>query len=192
MIRILSTLTAICFVLFLSGCAAVIVGGATLGAVSVAEDERPVGVQVDDTKNQGKISYALSSTPEISDHANINVYVNNGTALLTGQAPSERIIKQAEEIVRKSATLKKIHNQIRLGKPIAITTKAHDAWLSSKVQANLYGTKDVNAFQMEVIVEDSEVFLMGQVSNTQAEKAVDIARHVGGVIKVINAFEIVR
>lgn len=175
----------------LSGCAAIVLGGATVGAVSMAEDKRPVAVQIDDTTWQGKIAWALKDAPEVDDHCNINVYVNNGTVLLTGQAPTEILKKQAEELARKSSPATKIHNQIRIAEPTAITTRAHDAWLSSKVQAKLYGTKEVNAFQMEIIIEDSEVFLMGQVTSLQAQKAVEIARNVGGVVKVVNAFEII-
>lgn len=189
MLRYLITIAVFCSTL--SGCAAVVLGGATVGAVSMAEDKRDVAVQVDDTKMQGKISWAITNNKALNDQTNINAYVNNGIVLLTGQAPTDQLIQQAEQLVKEVVAPRKIHNQIRLSEPTAITTKAHDAWLFSKVQAKLYGTKDVNAFQMEIVVEDSEVFLLGQVTSLQAEKAVDIARNVGGVIKVINAFEIV-
>jgi len=42
---------------------------------------------------------------------------------------------------------------------------------------------------IRVITENGEVFLMGLVTELEADKAVEIARHVNGVSRVIKAFE---
>ena len=47
--------------------------------------------------------------------------------------------------------------------------------------------KDMN--DIKVITENAEVFLMGLVKESQANKAVDIARNISGVSRVYKAFE---
>lgn len=184
------TLIAAFIVSQLQGCAAVVVGGAAVGAVTASEDNRTIGTQLDDTTFSSKISSAISKVPALDEHAHINVNVYNGIALLTGQAPTRNMIEQAEKTAREAAPIKSVHNQIRLGNPTAVTTRAHDLWLSSKVNANLLAEKGVDGFEISVIVEDSEVFLMGIVSSTTANRAIEIVRNISGVVKVVNAFEI--
>jgi len=54
----------------------------------------------------------------------------------------------------------------------------------------LLGDKEVSALNIRVVTENGEVFLMGIVSELEADKAVEVARHVNGVSRVIKAFEI--
>ena len=42
---------------------------------------------------------------------------------------------------------------------------------------------------IKVVTENAEVFLMGLVQGPEADKAVEIARHVEGVSRVVKAFE---
>ena len=49
----------------------------------------------------------------------------------------------------------------------------------------------VPALQVSVVVQDSEVFLMGRLTNAEANAAVDIARNITGVARVVRAFEII-
>ena len=50
--------------------------------------------------------------------------------------------------------------------------------------------KRIDGLHVKVVVEDSEVFLMGLVSNNEANIAVDIARNTKGVVKVVKVFEL--
>ena len=172
----------------LQGCAAVVVG-AGVGAASVAHDRRTLGTQVDDKTMAGRVVSKLNDNPEIKDDANINVHVYNGVALLYGQAPSETLKQQAYQAAAGVKHLKKIHNLIRINAPIATTTAANDIWLASKVRAQLLADKRIDGLHISVTVEDSEVFLMGLVNNQEADTAVDIARNVNGVARVVKAFE---
>lgn len=49
-------------------------------------------------------------------------------------------------------------------------------------------SNQVKATDIKVFTENGEVFLMGTVTGEQAEAAVDIARNVGKVKKVIKVF----
>lgn len=181
--------TAVLLTSQLQGCAAVLVGG-TVGAATVAEDNRTLGNQIDDATIKQKIASAFRREDGFKDaHLRVNVY--NGVALLTGQAPTEGLKEQAKKIASTFPNLKKVHNQVRVANPTAASVRAYDVWLASKVRALLLADERINSLKMDVIVEDSEVFLMGIVSQQQADIAIDVARNIDGVIKVINAFEVI-
>lgn len=174
----------------LSGCAVVAVGAVSATAVSVSNDRRTAGTQLDDFNAQNTASRLIGKQDTLTEAANIEVTVYNKVALLTGQAPSQADIKLAEEQVRSIAYISKIHNQIRVGQPIATSSELYDRWLATKIRTKILASDNVPTSQISIVVEDSEVFLMGLVTNQEATAAVDIARHVDGVSRVIRAFEI--
>jgi osmotically-inducible protein OsmY len=174
--------------LLVQGCAGLIIG-AGVGAASVAHDRRTIGTQVDDTTTAGRISIAMSKDTAINEQTNISVQVFNGTALLVGQAPTQALIQQAEKLASSVKNIKKLHNQIRLGSPIPASVVANDTWLASKIKTKLIADKRIDGLQIEIEVENGEVFLMGLVSEQESIIAVDIARNINGVKQVIKAFE---
>jgi osmotically-inducible protein OsmY len=48
---------------------------------------------------------------------------------------------------------------------------------------------NISGTNIKVVTENSEVFLMGLVEQNEGNKAVDIARNISGVAKVIKVFE---
>ncbi|MCW8106985.1 BON domain-containing protein [Alteromonas ponticola] len=173
------------------GCAVVAVGAAGVAA-KVATDRRTVGTQLDDQTSEGKVAYNWSQNDSLKELANLQVDVYNGVALLTGQAPSAALIQEALKAAQNVESLNKIHNQIRVGEPIAATTQANDIWLASKVRTKLLTDDRIPALQVKVVVQDSEVFLLGRVNNQEATSAVEVARNVTGVARVVRAFQIIQ
>ena len=171
----------------LQGCAVLVVG-AGVGAASAAHDRRTLGAQVDDKTAASRISVALSEV-EALKQANITVQVFNGTALLVGQAPNNELIQLAQQAASSVKNIKKLHNQIRLGKPISTGDGANDIWLASKVKTQLLADKRIDGLNIQIEVENGEVFLMGLVNQQEANIAVDIARNIQGVKQVVKAFE---
>lgn len=173
----------------LQGCAAAVVaGGAT--AVTSANDRRTLGAQIDDKNAVLKAQRALADDALTAEGSNINVTSYNGVLLLTGQTRSEQIRQQAQAVVSKIDGVRDVQNQIRLGNNTAMTTRTRDGWISTKVKTQLLADEQVSGLNIKVITENAEVFLMGIVSAQEAAKAVDIARHVDGVARVVQAFEI--
>jgi osmotically-inducible protein OsmY len=174
--------------LLMQGCAGLIIG-AGVGAVSVAHDRRTVGTQVDDKTTAGRLFSAISNDAALKEQASISIQVFNGTALLVGQSPTRELIQQAEKLASTVKNIKKLHNQIRLGSPIPTSAIAHDVWLASKVKTILIADKRIDGLHINIEVENSEVFLMGLVSQQESNIAVDITRNIKGVKQVIKAFE---
>ncbi|MCS4306140.1 osmotically-inducible protein OsmY [Rheinheimera pacifica] len=188
----MNTLKLVCactLLALLQGCAAAVVaGGAT--AVTSANDRRTLGAQIDDKNVVLKATRALSDDASTAEGSNINVTSYNGVLLLTGQTRSEAIRQQAQALVGKIDGVRDVQNQIRLGNNTAMTTRTRDSWISTKVKTQLLADEQVSGLNIKVITENAEVFLMGLVTEQEAAKAVDIARHVDGVSRVVRAFEI--
>lgn len=174
----------------LQGCV-VAVGATGALAAKVANDRRTVGTQLDDQNANRAVAYQWSKSDELKAQANLQVDMYNGVALLTGQAPTQALIDDAVKRAQEVDYLKKIHNQIRIGEPIGAGTQANDIWLASKVRTKIATDERVPVLQVKVVVQDSEVFLMGRLTNAEANAAVDIARNITGVARVVRAFEII-
>ena len=174
----------------LQGCVVAAVGAGAAAAAKVANDRRTVGTQLDDQNAEGKVSFRWAKYDRLKDEANLRVDVYNGVALMTGQAPDRQIIDQAVSEVQQVDYIRKIHNQVRVGPPHGASSQAYDIWLANKIRAKLLANDNVPSMQIKVVVENSEVFLMGRVTNQEATYAVDIARNVDGVKRVVRAFEI--
>jgi osmotically-inducible protein OsmY len=51
--------------------------------------------------------------------------------------------------------------------------------------------ESVPLLKLDLIVEDSEVFIMGRLTKREATAAVNVARNVQGVVKVVRVMELV-
>ncbi|NQY62157.1 MAG: BON domain-containing protein [Alteromonadaceae bacterium] len=178
----------------LQGCIAAavvtIVGGAT-----VANDQRSLGNQIDDQKIEIVAHNELAKEQNLVDNTNLQVVSVNGSVLIVGQAPNTYLRDHAIKTLNKVSGIVQIHNQIRIGNIVSIATRTNDIWLTSKVKAALIA-KDgllnkggLDSSNVKVITENGEVFLMGLMTKTDANIAVDIARNVGGVNRVFKIFE---
>lgn len=174
--------------LLLQACAAAVVAGGA-SAVTSASDRRTLGSQIDDSSIVVKAERALEANKTLDEQAHINVNSYNGILLLTGQAPSQDLVDTASQLVQGIQGIKDVQNQIRIGNPISFTTRSRDSWITTRVKSLLVADKEISALNIKVITESGEVFLMGLVSSSEADKAVEIARHVNGVSRVIKAFE---
>ncbi|MFK5131398.1 BON domain-containing protein, partial [Glaesserella parasuis] len=61
-----------------------------------------------------------------------------------------------------------------------------------KIKSKLFVNGSVKATDVKVITENGEVFLMGNLSSSQADAAANVARHVDGVVKVVKVFTYVQ
>lgn len=168
-----------------------VAAGAAGTAATSATDRRTLGTQIDDKTTTSRINNALSSIPGIDDDAAISVHVYNGQVLLTGQAREMSIINMAQEKTSKVDNVVKVHNQIRLGEPIPATSTMHDIWLGTKIRTLMSANERVPLLKLDLIVEDSEVFIMGMLTREEATAAVEVARNVSGVTKVVRVLELI-
>lgn len=175
-------------VITLQGCVAAalvsVAGGATM-----ANDKRSVGNQIDDQLIEIDAHSRLAKHTGLSDNANLQVISLNGSVLVIGQAPNAFLHDLAIKTLTGLEGVVQLHDQIRIGHTTSITTRSNDIWLTSKVKTALLTSKEVRGINIKVITENAEVFLMGLVSKQEAGQAVEIARNISGVNRVLKAFE---
>jgi osmotically-inducible protein OsmY len=182
----------IIFVAFMqTGCALVTVGTVGAAATASATDRRTVGTQIDDKTTQSRVRSAINDIPLIKDNAAVTVNVYNGQVLLTGQAPMQAMIIEVAKGATAVQNVTKVHNQVRLGSPIPATSTMNDVWLASKIKTIMLADERIPLFKLVLVVEDSEVFIMGLLTKAEAAAAVDAARNVDGVLKVIRVMELI-
>ena len=179
------SLIVISTVLLLQGCAAAVVAG-TAGAVTSANDRRTIGSQIDDNNIEIKSSIAISENERLHKFANVNVISVNGIVLMIGQVANQEMKNEAQRAIEGVDGIRKIHNQIRISSNIGMSTQTHDSWLTSKVKTQLLTTENISSNNIKVVTENGEVFLMGLVSNTEANLAVEVARNVSGVERAVS------
>jgi len=172
----------------LSACAPIIVGGAVLGGTLMATDRRTSGAQIDDQAIELKSMNRVREV--IGDRGHVAAVSYNRVVLLTGEVQSEADKAGVEQAVQRVDNVKSIVNELEVMGASSITSRSNDAILSSKVKATFVDAKDLFANAFKVHTERGVVYLMGRVTEREANRATELARSVGGVQKVVLVFEI--
>ena len=171
----------------MAGCAAVAVGGAAVGT-SVALDRRTAGVYVSDQEIELRALTRLRETfPQKSDNISATSY--NRQVLLTGQVPDEATRARATEVVKVIPDVRTVFNELTVSGITSLTSDANDVAITSQVKARMLRDENVPATKIKVVTEAGVVYLMGLVSQSEAEAATNIARTTSGVTKVVTLFE---
>ncbi len=172
----------------LQGCAVATVVAVTAGATMVA-DRRSFSKQIDDQSIEFIAHNELNKKKALSKNTNLHVISMNGTVLVIGQAPNTYLRDLAIKTIQDVPDIVTIHNQVRISSTTAITTQSNDIWITSKVKSALLANSEVNAKDVKVVTENSEVFLLGLVTKKEADIVVEITRNINGVSRVFKAFE---
>ena len=171
----------------LAGCAPLLVGGAMVGGAMMFVDRRTSGAQVEDQAIELK---AASRVRELALPANVNVTSYNRLVLITGEVPREADKVAVEQVVTKVEAVRSVVNDLAIGEPSGVGSRASDSVISGKVKASFVDAKDLQAQAAKVVTERGVVYLMGRVTEREATRFADVARSVDGVKKVVRVFEI--
>ncbi|MBI3533629.1 MAG: BON domain-containing protein [Burkholderiales bacterium] len=172
----------------LSACAPVIVGGAVAGSL-VAVDRRTSGAQLED---EGIELRAASRIQEnLGDRVHINITSYNRQVLLTGEVPSAQDKQLAEQVVSRVENVRTIVNELGVMGNTSFTQRSSDSLTTGKVKAGLVDARDLYASAYKVVTERGVTYLMGRVTQREADRGTDVARSTSGVQKVVRIFEII-
>lgn len=188
--KIIAPCLIICSLL-LTGCETLIIAGAASGAMA-AQDRRDLKTQIEDEKTELKTLSSLFDNDEVWSGTNINVISYNNVILVVGQAPTATLKQKATSEIKAITKDKKVYNQIKIAAPVSFMARRNDEYLTTKVKSSMLFTSDFPSSKIKVVTENAEVFLLGLVTETESDKAVEIARNVSGVKKVVKVFEIIQ
>ncbi|MBI1990116.1 MAG: BON domain-containing protein [Betaproteobacteria bacterium] len=183
--RNLRLLALLIIIPLLHGCAAAVIGGAGT-AVIVGEDRRTVGTVAED---EGIELKAASRIRERFRDPHVNVTSYNRMVLLTGEAPDAATRSEIEKVARAVENVRGVHNEIAVSGNTALSARANDSYLTSKVKARFIDQQKFNVLHVKVVTEANVVYLLGLVKRKEADDATEIARTTGGVQKVVKLFD---
>lgn len=170
----------------LSGCVALVAGGAISGTLA-ATDRRTFGAQTEDRAIEVKGGIKLNNVIGSAGHININSF--NRRALLTGEVPDQATRAQAEREVAGIEGVLSVINELEIAGNTSFSSRSNDTMITTKVKASLIDRKDISANSFQVVTERGNVYLQGRVTQREGQIAADIARGVSGVAKVVKVFE---
>lgn len=175
--------------LSLQGCFFVAGAAAGAAAIAVVYDHRTINKILLDADIANQISNRINKVPALSNDSHIAVTVFNHVALLTGETPRLEWKQQAEEIAKTVPGVARVYNQLTIQGPTSSLIQTSDAWITTKIKGEMLATEDLKSGTIKVVTENGVVYLMGIVKRDQADIAVDIARQVSGVQKVVKIFQ---
>lgn len=172
----------------LPACAPVLVGGAVAGGALASVDRRTVGTQVEDQSIELKSAARVRELTGEQAHVNVTSY--NRIVLLTGEVPDAAARSAVEQAISRIEGVRSVVNELAVLGKSTLTARSSDAVLSARVKAGFIDAKDLQAQAVKVTTERGVVHLMGRVTEREAARAVEVARGVPGVQKVVRVFEI--
>jgi osmotically-inducible protein OsmY len=187
--RLTALLGALAASTVLTACAPLLIGGAIVGSSMVATDRRTSGTQIDDQAIELKGVKRVSEA--IGDRGSVSITSYNRIVLITGAVPTEGDKAAVEQSISRIENVRSVVNELGIGIPSSFSGRSNDTLLTSKIKASMVDAKDVQVNAYKVVTERGVVYLMGRVTEREANRAADIARGVSGVQKVVKVFEVV-
>ena len=172
----------------MTACAPFLVAGVA-GSALVATDRRTSGTQLEDETIELRASAKVRDTFGEKVHVNVTSY--NRQVLLTGEVPSERERQAVSAIVEKVENVKSVANELSAMPNASLGSRSNDLVVTGKIKATLIDSRDLFANAFKVVTERNTVYLMGRVTQREADSATALIRNVGGVNKVVRMFEII-
>lgn len=173
----------------LTGCVALLLGGTVVGGSLVATDRRSSGAQVDDE------GIELKSIARVRDvmhsRGNVSVTSYNRLALITGEVPNAADKVAVGDAVAHIDNVRSVVNELEVTASTGFMNHSSDTLVTSKVKASFIEASDLQTNAIKVVTERGIVYLMGRVTEREADRAASVARGVSGVRKVVKVFEIV-
>jgi osmotically-inducible protein OsmY len=171
----------------LSGCAALVVGGAVT-AVAVAEDRRTPGTILDDQTIETRAVLRVKN--RYADQVHVNITSFNKHILISGEAATEAIRSGVEAEVRAVApNAVRIHNEMVVGPQATLLSISNDTRLTALVKSRFVADRRFQANHVKVVTESGTVYLMGLVTRTEGDAAAEVAASTAGVRRVVKLFE---
>jgi osmotically-inducible protein OsmY len=174
----------------LQGCAPAVVTGIAVGA-SVIHDRRDATTVIDDQRIELQAMADHFNDPELNSRSRISATSYNYVVLLTGQAQTDEIRQRSAEKVSRLPKVRRVIDEVSLAPSASLARQSEDTLITSRVKLELTSI-DLPGFdpmRVKVVTEDGIVYLMGLVSAEEADAAVEKARYVPGVKKVVKVFE---
>ena len=173
----------------LTACVPLLIGGAAAGGSLVATDRRTSGAQLEDEGIELRGISRIRSN--IGDRAHINLTSYNRQVLLTGEVPTAQDKALVEQIVARVENVSAVVNELAVMGNSSLTQRSSDALVTGRVKSLLIDAPDLFANSFKVVTERGTTYLMGRVTQREADRGTNVVRATPGVQKVVRIFEVI-
>ncbi|MFM9902059.1 MAG: BON domain-containing protein [Polaromonas sp.] len=185
---VLAACAAVLMTSALTACIPLVAGGVAGGAL-LAADRRTSGAQLED---EGIELRALSRIrSNIGERVHVNLTSYNRQVLLTGEVPNAQDKAAVEQIVSKVENVSGVVNDLEVASASTLGQRSSDTLVTGRVKAALIDARDLQFNAFKVVTERGVVYLMGRVTQREADRATAVARAITDVQKVVRVFEII-
>lgn len=177
----------------LSGCAAVVVGGAAAGA-NVAHDRRTTANFMEDQQIYLKALSIYNEDEALNQVTHIDISVYGKQVLLIGYAQNIEIVNSFSQRVAAIPGVRNVFNEVTVGAAPTLGDGTADSYLTARVKVALFDVKIAGFDPTRVKVSSSQgsVYLMGLLTSTEANAVTEEVRFVSGVKRVVKLFEYIQ
>lgn len=172
----------------LSACAPLMVGGAVMGSL-MATDRRTAGTQLEDEGIE--VRAAMGIRENLGERVHVNVTSYNRQVLLTGEASTAQDKQLIEQVVSKVENVRSVVNEVGVLGNSTLSQRSSDVLVTGRVKGAMLDAKDLLSNSFKVVTERGTTYLMGRVTQREANRATDITRGTNGVQKVVRLLEII-
>ncbi|MDU9390623.1 BON domain-containing protein [Pseudomonas japonica] len=182
-------LMALTLCLSLTGCSSVI----TASRESPIDDDRgtrTLGSKIDDSLIETKVAVNVAkASPDLDRNSHIVVSSFNGIVLLAGQTPRADLKSLAEQTASQVQKVKKVHNELQVLQPSSLLARNNDAWLTTKIKTQMLADANIPGSRIKIITENGIVYMLGLMTQAEANRATSLVQGVSGVQKIVKLFE---
>ena len=173
----------------LTACVPLVIGGAAAGGSLVATDRRTSGAQLEDEGIELRGTSRIRSS--LGDRGHVNLTSYNRQVLLTGEVPTAQDKQLVEQIVSRVENVNSVINELAVAGNSNLGQRSADTLVTGRVKAQLIDAPDLFSNAFKVVTERGTTFLMGRVTQREADRATNLVRSTSGVQKVVRIFDII-
>ena len=173
----------------LSSCITALVAGAAIATIDIIHDRRTAGEYVDDNTIELSAQNILVSSKKLRAGAHVKPVSWNGILLITGEINTQISKQNITNRLSAITGVRQLVDETTITGKTALLARTNDAWITTKVKSQLLIKTGLDANRVKVITTRGSVYLMGIVTQAEANSATRSARSVKGVARVIKIFE---
>jgi osmotically-inducible protein OsmY len=173
----------------LTACVPLVIGGAAAGGTLVVTDRRTSGAQLEDEGIELRGTSRIRSN--LGDRGHVNLTSYNRQVLLTGEVPTAQDKQLVEQIVSRVENVTSVVNELVVAVNSNLTQRSSDTLITGRIKAQLLDASDLFSNAFKVVTERSTTYLMGRVTQREADRATNLVRSTSGVQKVVRIFDII-
>lgn len=174
----------------LSACVGpLLVGGAMVGGTLVATDRRTSGAQLEDEGIEMRAASQIRAN--FGTRVRVIVTSYNRQVLLTGEVPNLQDREKVEQVISQVDNVRAVSNELDVLNSPTLAERSSDSLITGRVKAALLDAKDLKANAFKVVTERGATYLMGRVTQREADRATEVVRSTSGVQKVVRLLELI-